>query len=217
MTIETLLGGYRRFMATDFARNVERYRVLERRGQAPKVMVIACADSRADPATIFDTGPGEIFVVRNVANVVPRYLPDGQPHGVSAALEFAVRGLGVTDIVVLGHARCGGVQALLQDSDPGFVGGEFVAPWMARVREILDRVMSTSAGHDIDTILARMEEENVRHGLANLLTFPWIAAPVGAGRLRLHGMHFGIAEGRLAVLNTQTDRFEPMEKATPAK
>ncbi|MEC9345803.1 MAG: carbonic anhydrase [Pseudomonadota bacterium] len=206
--VDTLINGYRRFMGHGFASNAQRYHQLGTAGQSPDIMVIACADSRVDPSTIFDSGPGEMFVVRNVANVVPRYAPDGQAHGVSAALEFAVKGLGVGAIVVMGHAQCGGVKALLQDGEPGFIGGEFVGPWMARVREILDRVMASSAGHDTDTVLFRMEEENIRLGLANLMTFPWIAERVKAGTLSLHGMHFGIASGRLAMLDPQTDRFE---------
>lgn len=208
MPVHDLIAGYRRFMGQRFATDAQRYRDLGDLGQSPDIMIIACADSRVDPSAIFDTGPGEMFVVRNVANVVPRYAPDGRPHGVSAALEFAVKGLGVGAIVVMGHAQCGGVKALLQDGDPGFIGGEFVGPWMAPAREILDRVMANSAGQDVETILLRMEEENIRLGLANLMSFPWIAERVGDGQLALHGMHFGIASGRLAMLDPKTDRFE---------
>jgi len=207
VSLNQLLDGYHAFIEDGFATNADRYRQLEALGQSPSTMIIACADSRVDPATIFNAGPGELFVIRNVANVVPSYAPDGRAHGVSAALEFAVKVLLVSDIVVLGHAQCGGVKALLMDENNTDGIGEFVAPWMASSRGILDRVMGHSAGHDVETILGRMEEENIRLGLTNLMTFPWIAQPVKAGRIALHGMHFGIAEGRLARLDPETDVF----------
>ena len=207
MSLDQLLDGYHAFIKDGFASNADRYRQLEALGQSPSTMIIACADSRVDPATIFNAGPGELFVIRNVANVVPRYAPDGRAHGVSAALEFAVKVLKVSDIVVMGHAQCGGVKALLMDEDNTDGIGEFVAPWMANSREILDRVMSHSAGHDVETILGRMEEENIRLGLTNLMTFPWISAPVRAREVALHGMHFGIAQGRLTRFDPATDTF----------
>lgn len=213
MSLDQLLHGYQAFIEKGFASNADRYRQLEALGQSPSVMIIACADSRVDPATIFNAGPGELFIIRNVANVVPRYAPDGRAHGVSAALEFAVKVLKISDVVVLGHAQCGGVKALLMDNDDVDGIGEFVAPWMASSHEILDRVMTHSAGHDVETILGQMEEENIRLGLANLMTFPWIAGPVTEGRVRLHGMHFGIAEGRLARLDPESDAFVTVDRA----
>ena len=145
MSIDTLFDGYRAFIDNGFAVDAARYRQLEAKGQSPKIMVIACADSRVDPSTIFNAGPGELFVVRNVANVVPRYAPDGREHGVSAALEFAVLSLGVTDIVVMGHAQCGGVKALLTSSDTDEQTSEFIGPWMASSRDIIDRVRPSGA------------------------------------------------------------------------
>ncbi len=216
MSLDQLLDGYQAFIEKGFASNADRYRQLEALGQSPRVMVIACADSRVDPATIFNAGPGELFIIRNVANVVPRYAPDGRAHGVSAALEFAVKVLKVSDIVVMGHAQCGGVKALLMDSADVEGIGEFVAPWMESSHEILDRVMCHSAGHDVETILGQMEEENVRLGLANLMTFPWVAEPVHDGRVRLHGMHFGIAQGRLARLDPSTNTFVTVPRSGPA-
>lgn len=216
VSLDKLLDGYRAFMAGGFAADAERYRDLEAHGQSPSTMIIACADSRVDPATIFNAGPGELFVIRNVANVVPGYAPDGRAHGVSAALEFAVKVLRVSNIVVMGHAQCGGIKALLMDEKNTDGIGEFVAPWMANSREILDRVMTHSAGQDMATILEQMEEENIRLGLANLMSFPWIAEPVNAGRVALHGMHFGIAQGRLTRLDPETNRFETVSTGDTA-
>ncbi|MDF1721207.1 MAG: carbonic anhydrase [Minwuia sp.] len=212
MSLDQLLDGYQAFIEKGFASNADRYRQLEALGQSPSVMIIACADSRVDPATIFNAGPGELFIIRNVANVVPRYAPDGRAHGVSAALEFAIKVLKVSEIVVMGHAGCSGVKALLMDYEDTDGIGEFVVPWMASSHEILDRVMSHSAGHKVDTILGQMEEENIRLGLKNLMTFPWIADLVREGRVRLHGMHFGIAKGRLARLDPATDNFVTVER-----
>ncbi len=127
---EKLLNGYRSFMSGDYAGQSQRYRELAKTGQTPETMVIACCDSRAAPETIFDTGPGELFVVRNVANLVPPYTPDGEYHGTSAALEFAVQSLKVKDIVVLGHGRCGGIAAALTPDAAPLSPGDFIGKWM---------------------------------------------------------------------------------------
>ncbi len=164
-------------------------------GQHPRALVLACIDSRVDPAMIFDAGPGELLIVRNVANLAPPYAPDAAYHGTSAALEFGVRVLRVPNLVVLGHGQCGGVQALLGGAPEA--ARDFVAPWMAMAAPARQRALAC------DTLEARQrccEHEVVKLSLANLLTFPWIAERVAAGDLALHGAWFAIHSGELTLL-----------------
>jgi carbonic anhydrase len=191
--MEKLIEGYRRFRAEIWPAERERYRGLAEKGQRPETMVIACSDSRVDPQTVFGCGPGELFVVRNVAALVPPYSPDGGYHGTSAALEFAVRVLQVKRLVVLGHARCGGVQAMVEGAPD--VAQDFVAPWISIAAGALAGVPHDHGhgGH-----LDLCEVEVIRLTLGNLLTFPWIKESVGAGRLAIHGFRFDIHTGILA-------------------
>jgi carbonic anhydrase len=195
-----LVGGYRRFREGDWAVQRERWETL-RHQQSPKVMVIACSDSRVDPAQVFDTSPGEIFAVRNVANLVPPFERGGGRHGVSAALEFAVTQLEVLEIVVLGHGSCGGVAAALSrrfaDAEQG--EGAFIAHWIDLLDEARDRIV-VEHGNGPDAVHA-LELEAVRVSLANLRTFPWVAEREAAGKLKLHGAWFSIADGVLHVMN----------------
>lgn len=192
MTTEnSLLQGYRRFRADTWPRQRARFEALAE-GQKPETLVIACSDSRADPQMIFDAAPGELFTVRNVAALAPPYQPDGGLHGVSAALEFGVRVLGVERIVVMGHARCGGIQALLQGAPAE--AREFVAPWVALAAPALERARCADGGHGVQDAC---EEEVVRLSLDNLRTFPWIADAERDGRLRLIGARFDITTGVL--------------------
>jgi carbonic anhydrase len=200
-----LVDGYYRFRGNEWLAERERWQELAT-GQAPKVMVIACSDSRVEPATIFGSKPGEVFVVRNVANLVPPFETGGGRHGVSAALEFAVTKLSVEEIVVLGHGACGGVNAALTrslaDAEPG--EGGFVAGWINILDEARERVVAEhGTGAEGQTAL---EQEGVRVSLANLLTFPFVRERVQAGTLALHGAVFAIADGKLRVL--EGDRFE---------
>ena len=165
---------------------------------------MACSDSRADPALIFDAAPGELFVVRNVANLVPPYQPDGQLHGVSAALEFGVRVLEVGRIVVMGHAYCGGVHAMLNGAPD--TCGDFVAPWVAQATPVVRLICESFPAEPAERLA---EETVVRLSLENLRTFPWIAEREKAGDLTLVGLHFGIADGVLTALNGP-GRFEPL-------
>lgn len=194
-----LLAGYRRFRTTGYRAQHERWEELSQ-GQSPKVMVIACSDSRVDPAQIFDTSPGEIFVVRNVANLVPPFETGGGRHGVSAALEFAVTQLEVPEIVVLGHGACGGVHAALtrRFADAPNGQGGFIAHWVDMLDDARDRVVA-SHGDGRDAIKA-LELETVRVSLANLRSFPFVAEREAAGKLRLHGAYFAIADGALHVM-----------------
>ncbi|MES1976110.1 MAG: carbonic anhydrase [Pseudomonadota bacterium] len=199
-----LLDGYHRFRDTDWARQRGRWVEL-RQGQSPSVMVIACSDSRVDPAQIFDTSPGEIFVVRNIANLVPPFELDGSRHGVSAALEFAVTQLEVSEVVVMGHGSCGGVEAALSqrfEGHPPGAGG-FIAHWVDMLDEARGRIVA-EYGTGPEAMRA-LELETVRVSIANLRTFPCIPEREAAGTLRLRGAYFAIADG---ILHVMDDRGE---------
>ena len=199
-----LSDGYRNFIDGRFSDESARYRTLAERGQTPEVMVIGCCDSRVAPEVIFDAGPGELFVVRNVANLVPPYAPDGQLHGVSAALEFGVKVLNVSRIVVMGHAGCGGVNAMLNGAPDSC--RDFVAPWVEQGEPVVRHVAETVAPAEVESAA---EEAVVRLSIRNLRTFPWIAEREAAGELTLTGLHFGIADGVLRALR-DGPRFEPL-------
>lgn len=198
--MDRLIEGYRRFRTTVWPAERARYEALAEQGQRPEAVVVACADSRVAPETVFGAGPGELFVVRNVAALVPPYRPDAGYHGTSAALEFGVRVLKVRRVVVLGHARCGGVQAMVEGAPAE--AHDFVAPWMAIAAPVLARRPAATAP---DAVLHHFENEVVRFSLANLLTFPWIDDAVRAGALALDGFRFDIRSGMLARL--EGDRF----------
>jgi carbonic anhydrase len=202
--MQRLLDGYRRFRAETWPQQRARFEELAAQGQRPRTMVIACSDSRVDPQMIFSAGPGELFVLRNVANLVPPYMPDAAFHGTSAAVEFAVRVLGVQDVVVMGHALCGGIAAVIGGVPPA--AGDFVGGWIgiaARARSVALHCDSPEAAQEA------AEHEAVRISLDNLMTFPWVAEAAAAGRLRLHGAHFGVATGRLVLLDAATGAFLP--------
>lgn len=208
--IDTLIEGYREFRETGWKRERERWSELAE-GQSPKVMIIACSDSRVDPAQIFGAKPGEMFVVRNVANLAPPFETSGGLHGVSAALEFAVTQLEVEEILVLGHGFCGGCAAALSGQFDGAEhgSGHFIADWVALLRSARDRVRGRHRELDREAFLD-MEFESVKVSLANLRTFPWIAEREQDGRLKLHGGHFSIAEGRLYLLDDDKGEFAPV-------
>ncbi|MBU8543332.1 MULTISPECIES: carbonic anhydrase [Roseomonadaceae] len=199
-----LLDGYRRFRADTWPQERARFEALAAQGQHPETMVIACSDSRVDPAVIFGAGPGELFVVRNVANLVPPFSPDGAYHGTSAALEFGVRVLKVSQLVVMGHAMCGGVTALLRGAPPE--ARDFVPAWMTIATEARRRVLECVPVEQDQQEACELEA--VRLSLANLMTFPWVAEAVEAGRLTLQGAHFGVATGRLMLLGANGE-FAP--------
>lgn len=201
-----LHDGYRRFRAEAYAREAARYRNLAR-GQAPRTMVIGCADSRVDPATIFSAGPGELFVLRNVAALVPPLEETGTYHGTSAALEFAVSGLGVAHIVVLGHGLCGGVAAALAAAEQRPVG-RFIAPWVELLAEIRDEVMAQTTAADADARQRALEQAAVRLSLRNAMSFPFVAEAVDEGRLALHGAWFSIADGALLWRDAESGSFK---------
>ncbi len=202
-----LVDGYRRFRSADYRRQRERWAQLAE-AQSPKVMVIACSDSRVEPAQIFDTLPGEIFVVRKVANLVPPFENDGGRHGVSAALEFAVTRLNVEEIVVMGHGMCGGAHAALtemfQDAAPG--DGGFVHAWVSLLDDARERVRAKFG--DGPEASREMELETVRTSIANLRTFPFVPTREAAGTLTIHGAYFAISDGILHLMG-EDGAFNP--------
>ena len=204
---DPLLSGYHRFRQDGWTQAKAEYETLAAAGQKPHTLVVACSDSRADPALIFDAAPGQLFVVRNVANIVPPYQPDGKQHGVSAALEFGVRVLGVSRIAVMGHALCGGVNAMINGAPD--VCNDFVRPWVAQAEPVVRRAVEGLSENDKQTA---GEHAVVRLSLDNLRTFPWIAEREQAGDLELVGLHFGIADGVLRRMQTD-GLFEALEPA----
>jgi carbonic anhydrase len=211
---KALLEGYRRFRTGAYQEQRRRYDALADKGQAPGVLVIACSDSRVDPTRVFDTEPGQMFVVRNVANLVPPFDPDpthGQ-HSTSAAIEYAVTQLKVHHILVLGHARCGGIKASIEgtfdDAAPG--EGGFIKRWMSQIAPARDTIRAAAQlSPDIDACSA-LELAAIRLSIDNLRSFPFIAVAEAAGELHLQGALFDIAEGVLRVLNHETGKFEPL-------
>jgi carbonic anhydrase len=203
--MQELLAGYQRFRTNGWPEKRREFESLAENGQAPRALVVACIDSRVDPAMIFDAAPGEMLTLRNVASLVPPYAPDAAYHGTSAALEFAVRVMEVRDIIVLGHGLCGGVKTLL-DGAPG-KAKEFVAPWMSIAQPACARAMRFPPGEGRRLVC---EHEVIKVSLANLMTFPWIAERVAAGELTLHGAWFDIRIGALMTLQAD-GAFSPQE------
>lgn len=206
MTIPSdLLDGYHRFRDERYAREERHYRQVAE-AQKPHTMIIGCADSRVDPATIFDAMPGELFVVRNIAALVPPCEETGTYHGTSAAIEFAVTSLAVKRIVVLGHGLCGGVAASLAAADRRPVG-RFIGPWVEMLTPIRDELLERTPSSHNETRQKSLERMAIQQSLENLLTFPFVSDAVEAGRLQLEGAWFSIAEGRLQWLDWESGVF----------
>ena len=206
---QRLIEGYSAFQNGRLKAEQNRYRELAEAGQSPQVMVIGCSDSRVSPEVIFDAKPGELFVVRNVANLIPPYSPDGSYHGVSAALEFATGALKVKHIVVLGHAQCGGVRAFAEQNTP-ISTTDFIGKWMtliAPAAEIVGELGQISQADYLD----RLEKASIANSLHNLMTFPRVQYLVGVGELFLHGAYFGVATGQLSVRDPKTSAFVPVD------
>jgi carbonic anhydrase len=202
-----LLEGYRNFMAGRYARETERYKQLAHGGQSPTAMVICCCDSRAAPETIFDVGPGELFVLRNIANLVPTYEPSAGQHGTSAGIEYAVNALAISDLIVLGHGRCGGIRWALGPGTP-LAKGDFIGKWMSMLAPVTEQVASYSfmTPAERETALERL---SVRNSLKNLRTFPYIREKEAEGTLNLHGAWFDVSTAELWVMNEAGDFQRP--------
>jgi carbonic anhydrase len=208
---QQLLDGYRSFTTQRLPAEQSRYRELSVRGQSPEVMVIGCCDSRVSPEVIFEAGPGELFVMRNIANLVPIYQPDANAHGVSAALEFAVNVLRVKHIVVLGHAQCGGIRAFIDKAAP-LSPGDFIGKWMAMFAKPGEKIEQRE--HEtMQQFTVRIEKAAVFRSLENLMTFPFVKSAVERGEMILHGAYFGVAEGTLFVLDPEKKEFKSVREA----
>jgi carbonic anhydrase len=212
---ERLVSGYEAFLGGHFTREHERFRHLAEVGQSPRIMMIACCDSRVSPEVIFDAGPGEIFILRNVANLVPPYAPNDDLHGTSAALEYAVLALEVAHIVLMGHARCGGVRAYVDAArDPGqkpLSPGDFIGKWMSLIEPAAARI--GLAEGPLEPCAERLALASIVQGLTNLRSFPAIATREQSGKLALHGAYFSITDGMLLALDETTGTFEPVSAA----
>jgi len=207
---QPLIDGYAAFASGRLQTEQHRYRELAEQGQSPEIMVIGCCDSRVSPEVIFDARPGELFVVRNVANLVPPYTPDDAQRAVSAALEFAVQALKVKHIVVLGHAQCGGIRAYAEPGKP-LSPGDFIGNWMALIAPAADAAGPAARFASPGEYLAHLERVSVIKTIDNLMTFPCVRILVERGRLTLHGAYFGVALGELSVLDRQTGEFHPVK------
>jgi carbonic anhydrase len=210
-----LVDGFRRFQRRYFENDRALFQRLTRQGQSPKAMVIACCDSRVDPAIITDCEPGDLFVVRNIANLVPPCEAGGGYHGTSAALEFAVRCLNVEHVIVMGHAHCGGIRALMDDAR-GESAGQFIAPWMSIADAARREALAALPAASVEAQAAACERAALRISLNNLLSFPFVREAVDAGRLAVHGWYFDIERGELLRCRPGSPDFEMVAAQPPA-
>jgi carbonic anhydrase len=207
---ETLTDRYRRFKHRIFVPNADQYEELATYGQSPEIMLISCCDSRVDPETIFNAMPGELFVARNVANLVPPYETGGKFHGVSAGIEFAVLSLRVKHLVVMGHSGCGGIKFVLDQSAARETEAHFISRWMSMLD---DARLSVLAAHQMKSTAEKLdilEKEGIKTSIKNLRTFPFVSEREEKGKLNLHGAHFDIKSGTLSVLNHSRGEFFPL-------
>ncbi len=208
MSYEKLLGGYRKFRKSVYPDLAILYKNLALEGQRPKVLMISCSDSRTDPSTLLCADPGDLFVLRNVANIVPPYTPDGGHHGTASAIEFAVLSLRVEHIIVMGHAGCGGIEALMDLSTADAGKSDFLHGWVTLAEDARARVLNRHGDASRGEQLVRLEEENVRQSLMALETYPWIKQAIAGGTLNLHGWRFDVEHGALTLFDPNTGGFE---------
>jgi carbonic anhydrase len=206
---KSLVEGHLRFRRDSYARDRGRYQQLAQLGQSPVAMVVGCCDARVDVSLIFDAKPGDLFILRNVANLVPPYEPEGKYHGTSAAIEFAVLGLNVPNLIVLGHSRCGGVAAYRQKVRENVTKEGFIGQWLT----LLDNLKLEEADISARGDETAFELAAIRSSLKNLRTFPFVRKAMEDGRLALHGLHFDIGAGELLQLDQASGRFEPLVEA----
>lgn len=210
-TIRTFIHGFKQFQQQYFCAEDSPFDEL-RKGQRPSTLVVACCDSRTDPSLVMQCEPGDIFVVRNIANIVPPYQHDQGYHGVSAALEYAVLALEVQSIIILGHSSCGGVRAVLDGKTPE--PGGFVDTWISALAPARDEVLATLGADHADAPTA-LEMAGVLASMQNCMTFPWLAERVQAGTLDVHGWYFDMDRGQLFSYVPQTGSFEPLAPRCP--
>ncbi|TAJ77742.1 MAG: carbonic anhydrase [Gallionellaceae bacterium] len=206
--IEKLVAGFKQFRSHNYEEHRALFERLAKQGQSPKTIVVGCCDSRVDPAIVTNCDPGDLFIIRNVANLVPPYEISGNYHGTSAALEFGVCNLEVENIIVLGHAQCGGVRALMNWAPGSEPQDGFISGWMKIARNARNRVLSRMQGEPIAAQALACELEAIKVSLDNLLTFPWILERVAQKKLALHGWYFDMGRGELLRYNPDSNRFE---------
>ena len=204
--VDKLIAGYQRFKEGYYEQNKQKLTKLAKQGQSPKIAIISCSDSRVDPTIILDCEPGDLFVIRNVANLIPPRESCDSFHGTSAAIEYAVTGLEVESIIVLGHTQCGGIKALM-DTPPSSTPETFVSKWMKQLEDVRTEVLEHN--HETaDSCYHECEEKGIIRSLNNLMTFPWVKERVDAGKLHLHGWHYDLDNGALYAKRKDSDEFE---------
>lgn len=210
MALERLLRGFRDFRTGYYREHLELFQKLATEGQSPRILIVGCADARVDPGILTQTHPGDIFTVRNVAAMVPpaQEPPDTRHHGTSAAIEFAVRGLNVEHVVILGHALCGGIGALVDGRDSIYASYDYLSTWTSIAQDIRDCAVRDLKGRSREEITRAVEQAAVLTSLNNLMGFRWIEEKVKAGTLALHGWWFNMTEGQLYAFNPTTLAFE---------
>lgn len=213
MALDRLLKGFADFRLGYYREHLDLFEKLATEGQSPKILIIGCADARVDPGILTQTRPGDIFTVRNIAAMVPpaQIPPDQAQHGTSAAIEFAVRGLDVEHVVILGHALCGGIAALVDGVSSAYAGYDYVSTWTVIARNVRDVAVHDLAGRPREEIVRAVEQAAVVNSVANLMTFPWLAERVAAGKLVLHAWWFNLIEGQLYAFNPDTAVFDPVK------
>jgi len=210
MPKQKILQGYAKFRKETYPGLKRLYHDLATKGQQPTTLIISCADSRVEPGRLFSANPGELFIARNVANIVPPYTSDPGYQSIGAVVEFAVLGLKVDTILVLGHGKCGGIQALWEGDESDTKPMGYVHNWMELAQSARDKILSEMADASPEEQLHALEEENIRLGLRNLMTYPWIKDRVDAGTLELVGGHFSIEDGILYCCSLEDEAFTPI-------
>jgi len=213
MALDRLLKGFADFRLGYYREHLALFEKLATEGQSPKILIIGCADARVDPGILTQTRPGDIFTVRNIAAMVPpaQIPPDQAQHGTSAAIEFAVRGLEVEHVVILGHALCGGIAALVDGAASAYADYDYVSTWTAVARNVRDVAVNDLAGRSREEIVRAVEQASVVNSVANLMGFPWLAERVRAGKLVVHAWWFNLTEGQLYAFNPDTAVFDPVK------
>ncbi len=210
MALDRLLKGFADFRLGYYREHLDLFEKLAKEGQSPKILIVGCADARVDPGILTQTKPGDIFTVRNIGAIVPpaQIPPDERQHGTSAAIEFAVRGLEVEHVVILGHALCGGIAALVDGDKSAFADYDYLSTWTAVAQSVRDHALAELKGRSRAEILRAVEQASVVNSVGNLMGFPWIAERVAAGKLVLHAWWFNFAEGQLYAFNPETAAFD---------
>ena len=212
MALEGLLKGFADFRVGYYREHLDLFERLATEGQSPKILIVGCADARVDPGILTQTKPGDIFTVRNIGAIVPpaQIPPDDRQHGTSAAIEFAVRGLEVEHVVILGHALCGGIGALVDGDKSAIAHYDYMSTWTAVAQSVRDHAIAELKGRPRAEIARAVEQGSVVNSVVNLMGFPWIAERVAAGKLVLHAWWFNFAEGQLYAFNPDTATFDPV-------